>query len=463
MIRIFHIHVPLSLLALGLFDAACLYAVISIAVDFSQDGWEVSHLFPMYDDLPHKVTFPPAVMTGLFMVGVYNREQLSDIRGLAIRIVVGLGLSFVILTVIFYAVPAGRIWMSALIPAMVASGLGLLASRQAFRSIASFQALRTRVLVLGDGPQARRIEQIERSSPSPRFSCLGFVPIGPMCVPCVERRRIIPVDDVRRACAELRVDEMIVALEERRNTLPIETLLDCRLRGVRVTLLPSFIEREIGQVDIDCVHPSWLVFSDGSSKRMLERALKRGFDIVFSVLFLIFTPPAMLAIAAAIWLEDGRPIFYRQERVCRYGRTFSILKFRSMRRDAESDGIVRWATQRDPRVTRVGAFIRKIRLDEIPQAWNVLKGDMSFVGPRPERPSLVTAIAKEIPFYDYRHLVKPGITGWAQINCGYGGSIDGAREKLKYDLYYVKNCSFFLDLVILLQTARVIFWREGAR
>ena len=462
MIRLFHIHVSLALLALGVFDAAFLYAVISLAIDISRGVWESSQILTL-EAVPQKGTFPATVITGLFMVGVYNREHLSDVRELAIRIVVGLALSFVMLTVIFYVVPAGRIWMSALIPAMLASGLGLLGIRQVFRSIANFDALRPRVLVLGDGPQAHRVEQLEHSSFSPRFSCIGFVPMGPISMPCVERRRIIPADDVRRACAELRIDEMIVALEEKRNTLPIETLLDCRLRGVRITPLPSFIEREVGQIDIDCVHPSWLVFSDGSSKRMLDRALKRGFDILVSVFFLIFTPPAMLAIAAAIWLEDGRPIFYRQERVCRYGRMFRILKFRSMRKDAESDGIARWAAKRDSRVTRVGAFIRKTRLDEIPQTWNVLKGEMSFVGPRPERPSFVAVIAKELPFYDCRHLVKPGITGWAQINCGYGGSVDGAREKLKYDLYYVKNCSIFLDLVILLQTARVMFWREGAR
>lgn len=461
MVRIFHVHVPLALLGLGLADAVLLYALISLSIDLSR-GLGEAWPRPMLDLFPQKAMFVTAVMTCLFMMGVYKREHWTATRVLTVRSLVALGLSFVTLTVIFYATPSNRIWMSALLPAMIASALWLLASRHLFRRLTRVSALKPRILVLGAGPQAHRIEEIERSQSSPQFTCIGFVPMGPG-VPCVDHGRILSQTDVRSACAAMHVDEIVVALEERRNTLPIDMLLECRLCGTRITTLASFVEREVGQVDIDCMHPSWLVFSDGSPKRVLGRTLKRGFDVAISLVFLVFTLPATLLTALAIWCEDGSPIFYRQERTCRYGKTFSILKFRSMRRDAERDGVARWAAKRDPRVTRVGAFIRKTRLDEIPQIWNVLKGDMSFVGPRPERPTIIAEIAKETPLYEYRHLVKPGITGWAQINYGYGDSIRAAREKLKYDLYYVKNCSVFLDLIILLQTAQVIFWPSDAR
>jgi sugar transferase (PEP-CTERM system associated) len=460
MVRIFHVHVPLALLGLGLADAALLYALIGVHIDVSR-GLAEAWPRPMLDLFPQKAMFVTAVMMCLFMMGVYTREHWNNPRALTVRSLVALGLSFVMLTVIFYATPSNRIWMSALLPAMIASALWLVASRYVFRRLSGVTALKPRILVLGAGPQAHRIEEIERSLPS-RFTCIGFVPMGPS-VACVDCSRMFPQADVRSACATMHVDEVVIALEESRNTLPIDMLLECRLCGIRITTLASFVEREVGQVDVDCMHASWLVFSDGSPKRMLSRTLKRALDIVISLVFLVFTLPATLLTALAIWCEDGWPIFYRQERTCLYGKTFNILKFRSMRRDAERDGVARWAAKRDPRITRVGAFIRKTRLDEIPQIWNVLKGDMSFVGPRPERPMIIAEIAKEIPFYENRHLVKPGITGWAQINYGYGDSIAGAREKLKYDLYYVKNCSVFLDLIIVLQTAQVIFWPSGAR
>jgi sugar transferase (PEP-CTERM system associated) len=461
MIRIFRVHIPLALLALGLADGALLYAVIGLSMDLSQGLGGMRPSFTL-ELLPEKGIFLASVMCCVFMTGVYNREYLDNTRALGNRILVAVGLSFVMLTVTFYVFPMNRIWMSALLPAMFASTCWLLASRYFFRRMVSFALLSPRVLVLGAGPIAHRIEEIERLPRSHCFNCVGFVPLGPG-QPRVDRGRILDVGDMAEICTDRNIDEIVVALEEGRNAFPVEALLECGFRGVRITTVANFVERELGQVDIDCLNSNWLAFSDGSSKRVIARVLKRCLDIALSVALLVFALPATLLVALAIYLEDGLPIFYRQERTGLHGKPFSMLKFRSMRRDAERDGVARWAAKRDPRVTRVGAFIRKARLDEIPQVWNVLKGNMSFVGPRPERPSLIADITKEIPYYQYRHLVKPGITGWAQINYGYSDSVATAREKLKFDLYYVKNCGLFLDLIILLQTARVVLWPSGAR
>jgi len=256
--------------------------------------------------------------------------------------------------------------------------------------------------------------------------------------------------------------EIVVAADDRRG-LPVHQLLRCKLAGIKVTDFLDFWERETRTVDLEALKPSWLFYSDGFRCGPVDEFLKRAFDIVVSLGLLTFTLPLLAATACLIKLESPGPILYRQSRVGLRGREFTMLKFRSMRTDAETDGRPRWAAQGDPRVTRVGAVIRKIRIDELVQVLNVLRGDMSFVGPRPERRYFVTELSKSIPYYDERHWVRPGITGWAQINFPYGASTEDARRKLTYDLYYVKNRSIFLDALILLQTARVIFWNQGAR
>jgi lipopolysaccharide/colanic/teichoic acid biosynthesis glycosyltransferase len=246
--------------------------------------------------------------------------------------------------------------------------------------------------------------------------------------------------------------------------LPTNELLDCRLKGLWISDFSSFMERETGQVELQSLDPSWLIFSDGfSAQHRIERMIKRIFDICASAVLLTFAMPVAVMAALAIRLEDGGPIFYRQQRVGLHGRPFMLLKFRSMGVNAESDGVARWAAVDDQRVTRVGAIIRKTRVDEIPQVINVLKGEMSFVGPRPERPTIVDDLGQSIPYYQYRHVMKPGITGWAQISYPYGASVDDAYQKLKFDLYYIKNYSLVLDFLILIQTIRVVLWPQGAR
>jgi len=240
-------------------------------------------------------------------------------------------------------------------------------------------------------------------------------------------------------------------------------LLECKLHGIAVTGFMTFWERESGQVDFLHAGPDWFAFSDGFLLNQPQRALKRAADFAVSLAFLVLFLPLILATILAIRLESPGPIFYRQERVGLNGRIFRVWKFRSMRTDAESDGVPKWAGAGDSRVTRIGRFIRKARIDEIPQIINVLAGDMSFIGPRPERPFFVEQLREMIPYYELRHRVKPGITGWAQVNYPYGASVDDARQKLAYDLYYVKNNDMFLDIAILVRTVRVILFAEGAR
>jgi sugar transferase (PEP-CTERM system associated) len=244
----------------------------------------------------------------------------------------------------------------------------------------------------------------------------------------------------------------------------LRDLLRVKTTGVQVCEISTFLERETGRVDLQSVNPSWLIFSDGfSSGRLFSGMFKRAFDVAVSLLLLVFALPVILLTALAIKLESPGPAFYRQRRVGLYNQSFEILKLRSMRQDAEVAGKAVWAAQHDARITRIGRFIRKVRIDELPQCWSVLKGEMSFVGPRPERPQFVAELERELPYYAERHMVKPGITGWAQINYPYGASVEDSRHKLEYDLYYAKNYSPFLDLLILLQTLRVVLWPVGAR
>jgi sugar transferase (PEP-CTERM system associated) len=262
----------------------------------------------------------------------------------------------------------------------------------------------------------------------------------------------------------LAASEVILALEERRNSVPMSDLLRIKTTGVHVNDLSTFLERETGRIDLDTVNPSWLIFSDGfSSGQRLSAFAKRLFDVTASAALLLLTAPIIVLGALIVKLDSKGPAFYRQLRVGRYGQEFAIVKLRTMREDAEVAGKAVWAEKDDPRITRIGRFLRKTRIDELPQAWNVLKGEMSFVGPRPERRQFVEGLETQLRFYAERHMVKPGITGWAQINYPYGASIEDSRNKLEYDLYYAKNYSPFLDLLILLQTLRVILWPEGAR
>lgn len=447
-------------MVLFLVDAAILYTSISLGLIYSYAS--VSDLLRDTGSLnTQRVLFVAVMMLSSFTMGLHHRRYVAELKMVPLRLAASHVMAFVILTFVFYFVPVTRIWLSALMPALAISLFSLFISRVVFVRAAKVSLFRQPILILGAGLLAQRIETSEARG---RIRCVGFVAPDGSAIQVSPQRVITSRESLPDIARRYGAAEIVVGLEERRGKLPIEELLTCRLQGLWVRDFTSFMERETGQVELQSLDPSWLIFSDGfSAQHRVERAAKRVFDIVTSSLLLMFSIPVAAMTALAIYLEDGGPIFYRQQRVGLHGRPFMLLKFRSMRVDAESDGVARWASAGDQRITKIGAIIRKTRVDEIPQVINVLKGEMSFVGPRPEQLAIVDEVSRSIPYYRYRHMVKPGITGWAQINYPYGASVEDAYQKLKFDLYYIKNYSLVLDFLILIQTVRVILLPQGAR
>jgi len=462
MIRLFKHYVPHAVLFLGLLDVALLIAAAEIAysIRLHQLG---SIVEPIVDRLPQLFTFAVSLETAMIAVGVYGADALQSLRRAIARILVAISLGVIFLSVLFFLSPAITFWRSNLFYAMGIAAVSLIVMRILLGKMLGSHVFKRRVVVLGAGPRAARLKALQQQ-PGSAFVVVGYVSMS-------EANRVIPEAIARDAIYNLadhvvllNASEVVLALEERRNALPLKDLLRIKTTGVHVNDISTFLERETGRVDLQSVNPSWLIFSDGfSSGRMLSGVFKRLFDITASLILLILAGPVILLTALAVKLESKGPAFYRQRRVGLYGVGFDCLKLRSMRQDAEVNGQAVWAEKDDPRITRIGRFIRKVRIDELPQCWSVLKGEMSFVGPRPERPQFVEDLEQQLPYYAERHMVKPGITGWAQINYPYGASIEDSRQKLEYDLYYAKNYSPFLDLLILLQTIRVVLWPEGAR
>jgi sugar transferase (PEP-CTERM system associated) len=325
------------------------------------------------------------------------------------------------------------------------------------------EAFKRRLVVLGAGNRADRIREIEQRRGS-GFLVVGYIAMNDGAQVIAEAINRSAIYNLADFVVRLGASEVVLALEERRNALPLSDLLRIKTTGVHVNEISTFLERETGRVDLDSVNPSWLIFSDGfSAGRRLSSIAKRLFDIIASSILLLLTGPVILVAAILVKLDSKGPAFYRQQRVGLYGEEFWIVKLRTMRQDAEISGQAVWAEKDDPRITRLGYWLRKLRIDELPQTWTVLKGEMSFVGPRPERRQYVDDLEQHLRYDAERHMVKPGFTGWAQINYPYGASIEDSRHKLEYDLYYAKNYTPFLDLLILIQTLRVILWPEGAR
>ncbi len=462
MIRLFKHYVPNAVLLLAILDIILLFVAGEVGWLVRMGQLHVSVL-PISTRLPQLICFAGTLEIAMMAVGVYGANALQSLRYATARLIVAVSLGVILQSAIFYLVPALDFWRSNLFYGMGFAVLGLIALRILLGKTLGSQAFKRRIVVLGAGLRAQRLKMLAQT-PGSAFVVVGYVSMS-------EANRVIPEAIARDAIYNLadhvvllNASEVVLALEERRNALPLKDLLRIKTTGVHVNEISTFLERETGRVDLDSVNPSWLIFSDGfSSGRMISGAFKRLFDIAASVILIMFTAPLVILTAIAIKLESKGPAFYRQRRVGLYNVGFDIVKLRSMRQDAEVNGQAVWAEKDDPRITRIGKFIRKTRIDEIPQAWSVLKGEMSFVGPRPERPQFVDDLEQKLPYYAERHMVKPGITGWAQINYPYGASIEDSRQKLEYDLYYAKNYSPFLDLLILLQTIRVVLWPEGAR
>lgn len=402
------------------------------------------------------------VMVGMLAMGLYRVRQRPTMEEVIARVLLAVALGSLANILFFYMVPnffavgRGVMGLAMLIACLMLIGVRLLMLR-----LIDDNPVKRRVLVVGAGDFATKISMLRRRSDRRRFEAVAFVALDG------ERQRaaelgIEPVINAADA-VDYMFDEIVVALDDRRGMLPMEFLLQFKQRGVHVTDLVDFLERETEYLDLDILRPSWLLYEKSSETSLIYRLLKRAFDVFFGVLLLILTLPLTLLAVLAIVIEDGihAPIFYRQTRVGRHGNIIWLYKFRSMRVNAERDTGARWSTAGDDRITRAGKVLRRFRIDELPQMLNIVKGDMSVVGPRPERPEFVEELSRQVPLYYYRHGVRPGLTGWAQLNFPYGASVADAREKLQYDLYYIKNASLILDLLILLQTAEVVVWGRG--
>jgi sugar transferase (PEP-CTERM system associated) len=421
--------------------------------------------------IPLQSVIAPALVFAVVIVvlniafGMYRRADKLTSSTYLVRMLlvpaIGVPLAYGIAQVL----PTGQLLQNNLGMAVLVAIGGLLLIRHllVLPLVASFAP--HRVLVLGTGPEARLVEASLSAANLPGMNLVGFFALDKVQEMAVSPQRLIARGgSLEQAVRQLRINEIIVAVRQQRGgVLPLRSLLDCRLDGVRVTDLSRFFERVHGQVPIESLKVSWLIYGNGYRQNWRRTFMKRVFDVLVAAVLLVLTLPIMVLAALLILFEDGGPVVYRQQRVGARGAAFTLLKFRSMGKNAEKDGKASWASVNDERITRVGRFLRRTRIDELPQLLNVLRGEMSFVGPRPERPEFVAMLTEQIPFYAVRHSVKPGLTGWAQVRYSYGATVEQSVKKLEYDLYYVKNHTLVLDLVILLETVRVVLLGEGAR
>lgn len=459
MLKVFSHYLPTHTLHQVLFDAALLFVVVLVAIALQSapavPEWAVW--------IPSALAFAASMITLNAAMGLYRPVYQRSHRQVFARVALSLVVSAPVAYVIFGLLP----WSEIAPHSLQVSVLILLCSLLMIRALVNQRQAAgffiPRVLIVGTGRDAQMVHH-DLTRPLQRsVEIVGFLPVSGGERVAVDPSGVLPPGSLVDVARNLRVDEVIVAVRERRGgVLSLRELLDCKLAGIRILDLSSFFERAQGQVRLDSLRASWLIYGDGFRQGWARTFVKRCFDLAVGVTLLVLAAPIMLVAALFILLEDGAPIFYAQERVGRGGKTFRVIKFRSMRKDAEKDGKPRWASANDDRVTRVGRIIRKLRIDELPQLFNVLAGEMSLVGPRPERPYFVDQLTQQIPFYAVRHCVKPGVTGWAQVRYQYGASVDDAAEKLQYDLYYVKNHTLILDTLVLFETVRVVLTGEGA-
>lgn len=453
------------MLILGIAEVTILYVSVYLAGLLLFGSLELTRV-AVGELWPRALVVSVVVLVCLIAVGLYHFHQRTYFHEVLVRVLVAVVAATLLLAAIFYLVPAVRIPFRMAALSAVGSLVILLLLRYIFVRSVDENIFRRRTLIFGAGERASAIAELRR-----RADRRGFRVVGQVAAPGDSQRlapdeHLVSADNgLARLAIERNAEEIVIAMDERRGNLPVRELLDCKLRGINVIDLVDFLEREAGIIRIDLVKPGWLIFSPGFQATKFRRWLKRLLDVVAALVVLAIAAPVMLLIALAIKFNEGwdKPIFYLQRRVGYRGDAFNVIKFRSMRVDAEADGKAVWAKENDDRVTPVGAFLRKTRLDELPQIVNVLKGEMSLVGPRPERPQFVEELSECIPYYAERHTVKPGVTGWAQLRYAYGASEEDAAAKLQYDLYYVKNQNLILDLMILIQTVEVVLWGKGAR
>ena len=462
MIRIFRHYISRAYLWLLLIEFCMFFAAMYFGNNarfLSVESW-----YTKQDITAASIIFSSVMSLSCLGLGLYRRTLNRDDYNLLARTYVSFGIAIFTVVTIYYLIPEFYIARSVLVYAFIFAFAGIIITRFLFYKIVNHERLKRRFLVIGGGKKALELSTINDTLINRGFTIVGFLPL-PDEITAVNPSHIISYDKKIIAIAEdYKIDEIVIAQDDINQELPMEELLDCKMSGLTIMNIVEFYEREQGIISLENVSPSWLIFCDGFAQGDLRALEKRFFDVFASLMLLSVAWPVMLLTASAIFLESGfkGPILYRQVRVSEKNKNFEVLKFRSMKPDAEKNG-AQWAQQNDNRITRVGRFIRKSRIDELPQIFNVLRGNMSFVGPRPERPEFVEGFNKSIPYYKERHRVKPGITGWAQLCYPYGADENDAKQKLQYDLYYVKNYSLFLDFSIMLNTVEVILWGKGAR
>lgn len=413
----------------------------------------------------HLVLLIAPIQISILSLGLYNRKIRETFRGIIRRTFVSVALGYFIATAIYGLTPIETLDGNIREWTTLAAVFVLIIGRYFALSVRYQHLGRQRVLVLGAGERASIIERrMRRRSDRVSFDLEGFIRMRGDSENGIKSEKVIELETSLEAYVfENNIDEIVVAADERRANLPVDSLFHCKLHGVEITDILDFIERETGQIAVNLIYPSWVIYSNGfQSSNYLRNAFDWFFNGTLALFVLAMTWPFMLLTALLIKIEDGfkSPVFYKQERIGLNGKPFNIIKFRSMITDAEKNG-AQMATKGDARVTRVGAIIRKYRIDELPQLWNVLRGDMGFVGPRPERPYFVRELVLSIPYYNQRHNVKPGLTGWAQLKYPYGSTEEDSLEKLKFDLYYIKHRSFLLDLLILVRTVEIVIFGKG--
>lgn len=457
MIRLFNVYYPIRTLILMLGEALVVWTsfLLGAVYELREDSFLVLNYEYGY--------FKIFAVTALVMVcshwfDLYDTARLHAKGELYFRLLLVPGLLAFILAAVSWFRPSYLLGNGSSAMGLLILTVALFGWRLGFGWLIQLPMLQERIYVLGTGERAQRLVQGLRQNPELGVEVASWT--GKLEGAVTRESIAAHLTEVVTKC---KVHRVVVAMPDRRGTTPMQELLELRMQGVKIEEAASWLEKISGKIEVENLYPSWLVFGHGFRRSSTFQLTRRFISITVSSVGLILTAPLIPIIMLVIKLDSPGPVFYRQRRVGKGGHIFDVIKFRTMRQDAEAGNGPQWAGEHDPRVTRVGKFLRSSRLDEIPQLWCVLKGDMAFVGPRPERPEFVEWLSREIPYYGVRHIVRPGLTGWAQVRYKYGSTVEDAREKLQYDLYYIKNASIGLDLLIMFQTIKTVLLRRGAQ
>lgn len=457
MIRLFNVYYPVRTLILLIGEA--LIVGTSLLMGAMYANWDDSYLVLVYEHGYLKIIVATLlVLLGSYWFDLYDTSRIISKGELYFRLLMVPGVLAFVLAVVSYFRPDYVLGNGSTEIGLVIVTVALFGWRIGFSWLIQLPILIERVYVLGTGERAQRLVQGLRQNPEIGVEVASWT--GKM-EGAVTRESV--AEHLMEVASKQKVHRVIVAMPDRRGTIPMQELLDLRMQGVKVEEATSWLEKISGKIEVENLNPSWMVFGEGFRRSTAFRFARRWLSVFISLTGLVLSLPLIPFVVLAIKLDSKGPIFYSQARVGKGGRVFNVVKFRTMRQDAEASSGPQWAGDNDPRVTRVGRFLRSSRLDEIPQLWCVLKGDMAFVGPRPERPEFVEWLSKEIPYYGVRHMVRPGLTGWAQVKYKYGSTVADAREKLQYDLFYMKNASIGLDLMIMFLTIKTVILRRGAQ